>query len=378
MEKSQQVNLRIVEIVQEMFRFAAIGMMSLLSVHLLRRHRWSHSARIGALLALCMAVYLIIPFVLKYAENRLILGGLLFPAFSNSFLIWIFCRSLFSDRLKLKGLHYSLWGSSQLISYMVYFGFPKALFHWGARFQEFEFIHRLLPQGFYLGFILAAIAASQKDGREDLVSSRIKLRRAFLAVVAFYGVLICAAEILLQGQPASHGIDALHYSILLILAGLFFREARIHPDLFQESQTVHKSDTTQEIEEAQESDADQAIDVAAKPVTEISPLHKDLIHWVEVEKVYREDGLTIGQLARKMKTQEYLLRACINGKLGFRNFNDFLNHYRVQEACSRLRSEPSLPIFNLSMELGYGSLAPFNRAFKSKVGKTPSQYKVKP
>jgi AraC-like DNA-binding protein len=366
------VDLSAQEIVQEVVRFAAIGMMVLLSAHLLRKHRKNHSARIGALFALCMAAYLIIPFVLKYSDNRLFLGVLLFPAFSNTFLVWMFCRSLFSDRPKLKELHYFLWGGSQLVSYMVYFRFPPALFHWGAGFQEFEFIRRLLPQGFYLGYILAAIVASQKDAQVDLVSSRIKLRRAFLVVVAFYGVLICAAEILLQGQPASHGTDALHYSILLILAGLFFREARTHPDLFQENPSVHKSDTTQESQTAPISG------MVTKPISETPPLHRNLIHWVEVEKVYRQEGLTIGQLAQKMKTQVYLLRVCINKQLGFRNFNDFLNHYRVQEACSRLRSEPGLPIFNLSMELGYGSLAPFNRAFKSKVGKTPSQYKANP
>lgn len=360
------MDLRVQEIVQEIVRFIAVGMMALLCVHLLGKHRRNQSARIGALFALCMAVYLIIPFVLKHSDNRLFLGVLLFPAFSNTFLVWVFCRSLFSDRPKLKRLHYSLWGGSQLVSYMVYFGFPSALFHWGAGFPEFEFIRRLLPQGFYLGFILAAIVASQKDAQVDLVSSRINLRRAFLVVVAFYGVLICAAEILLQGQPASHGIDTLHYSILLIISGLFFREVRTHPEIFQESHPVHK------IEPAQESDT------VAKPVSETFPLHRDLIHCIEIEKLYRLEGLTIGQLARKMKTQEYLLRACINKQLGFRNFNDFLNHYRVQEACSRLRSEPGLPIFNLSMELGYGSLAPFNRAFKSKVGKTPSQYKVNP
>lgn len=338
-------------IFQELVRFAAIGMMAFLSVHLHKRHRRSQTARIGAVFSLCMAVYLILPFVLRFTENRAVIGVLVFPAFSNSFLLWMFCRSLFSERTKLNRLQYSLWGVSQLVSYMIYFGFPAVLFQWGNGIQEFEFIRKLLPQGFYLGFILAAIVASQQEARADLVSSRIKLRRAFLDVVAFYGVLICAAEVLLQGQRASQGTDTLHYSVLLILTGLFFREIRVHPDLFQ---------TVQEV---------------AKPPPEPSPLQKELERWVDVEKVYRQEGLTIGQLAKQMKTQEYLLRACINRGQGFRNFNDFLNHYRIREACSRLESEPGLPIFNLSMELGYRSLAPFNRAFKAETGKTPSQYR---
>ena len=347
-------------IVQDVVRFAVIGLMALLSAHLLRRHHRSQAAQIGAVFVLCMAVYLIIPLVLRYTENRLVLGVLQFPAFSNSFLLWMFCRSLFSERAKLNGLQYSLWGFSQLVSYMIYFGFPAALFQWGRGLQEFEFIRKLLPQGFYLGFILAAIVASQKEARVDLVASRIKLRRAFLAVVAFYGVLICAAEILLQGQAASQGTDTLHYSILLILTGLFFREIQAHPDVFQASPDAAKP---------------PAETPSLQMELEPSPLQKELNHWVEAEKVYRQEGLTIAQLAKQMKTQEYLLRACINKGLGFRNFNDFLNHYRVREACSRLGSEPGTPIFNLSLELGYRSLAPFNRAFKAKTGKTPSQYR---
>lgn len=230
-----------------------------------------------------------------------------------------------------------------------------------------------MPQGLYLAFILAAIVASQSGSRADLVDSRIRLRRAFLAVAAFYGVLICAAEVMLQGQPASQGTNAIHYSILLILTGLFFREIKAHPELFQEATPIQVPIC--ESVPNQAGDLGRATSANAGPAVEFSTLRKDLNRLIEVDRVYRQEGLTIGQLARKLKTQEYLLRACINKELGFRNFNDFLNHYRVQEACSRLRSEADLPILNLSLDLGYRSLAPFNRAFKAKTGKTPTQFR---
>src|SRR5688500_16532535 len=99
-------------LVQEVVRFAAIGLMVSLSANLLRRYRGSHTARIGAAFALCMADYLLIPFVLRYTNNLLVIGILLFPAFSNAFLLWMLCRSLFSDHARWHGLHYSLWGLS--------------------------------------------------------------------------------------------------------------------------------------------------------------------------------------------------------------------------------------------------------------------------
>lgn len=347
---------------QEVFRFATLGVLVVLSAHLLRTHRSSSAARFGALFALCLCAYLILPFLQKQSAHGIVIGILLLPAFSNAFLLWMLCRSLFSEHAKVGGLHFALWAASQIAGYMVFYRVPEALFRWGGGVAEFDFIRRLIPQAFHLGFILAGILASQTGARSDLVASRIKLRRAFLATVAFYGLLICAAEILLQGQPASQGTEAFHFFILLILAGLFFREVLKHPDLLSASPVANSTPAAVH--------ASQPV-----PVPEPTPLQKDLHHKVENEKVYRQEGLTIAELAKQMKTQEYLLRACINKSLGFRNFNDFLNHYRVREACSRLASEPGLPIFNLCLELGYGSLAPFNRAFKERIGKTPTQFR---
>ncbi|MBL7715861.1 MAG: AraC family transcriptional regulator [Bdellovibrionales bacterium] len=339
------------EIVLELIRFLGISLMLFLSGYLSQKHRSHPAARIGALFSFGMAIYLLMPLILRHTDNPVLIGIPLFATFSNSFLFWMFCRSIFSERAPIRWIHYSLWGASQLISYMVFFRLPESLFQWGSQVSEFEFIRKLLPHGLYLGFILAGIVSSQKDARADLVSSRIQLRRAFLAVVAFYGVLISVTEILLQGQHASPAIDVIHYSILLVLTGLFFREIKNHPELFSDSGV--KAETF-----------------------EPSPLQKELKHQMEVGKVYRQEGLTIVLLAERLRTQEYLLRRCINQELGFRNFNDFLNHYRIQEACTRLKAEPGLPILNLSLELGYRSLAPFNRAFKEKTGATPTQFRL--
>ena len=40
---------------------------------------------------------------------------------------------------------------------------------------------------------------------------------------------------------------------------------------------------------------------------------------------------TIAQLAEQLGTQEYRLRRLINGSMGHRNFNAFLNAYRIAE-----------------------------------------------
>lgn len=92
---------------------------------------------------------------------------------------------------------------------------------------------------------------------------------------------------------------------------------------------------------------------------------------------YRETGLTIQSLAAKLTTPEHRLRALINQKLGHRNFSSFLNSYRITEAREKLadRDLVDLPILTIAMDLGYNSLAPFNRAFRTETGMTPSEYR---
>lgn len=93
--------------------------------------------------------------------------------------------------------------------------------------------------------------------------------------------------------------------------------------------------------------------------------------------VYRESGLTIGVLAEKLGVPEHRLRALINQRLGYRNFSDFLNSHRIADAREWLGdpAKVDLPVLTLAMDLGYGSLAPFNRAFRDATGTSPSDYR---
>ncbi len=95
------------------------------------------------------------------------------------------------------------------------------------------------------------------------------------------------------------------------------------------------------------------------------------------EGQYREPGLTIKILAEHLNAPEHRLRALINQKLGHRNFSSFLNSFRITEAKEKLadRELVDLPILTIAMDLGYNSLAPFNRAFRAESGQTPSDFR---
>jgi AraC-like DNA-binding protein len=93
--------------------------------------------------------------------------------------------------------------------------------------------------------------------------------------------------------------------------------------------------------------------------------------------LYLEPGMTIGSLAMVLHIPEHRLRRLINGSLGYRNFAAFVNDYRIEEAKRRL-ADPEMAreqIIQHAFSLGYASLAPFNRAFRERVGVSPTEFR---
>lgn len=95
---------------------------------------------------------------------------------------------------------------------------------------------------------------------------------------------------------------------------------------------------------------------------------------MEEDRLYEKTGLTIAELAEALSMQEYLLRRLINQQLNYRNFNQFLNNYRINEACKKLK-ETRTPISSIALDVGYGSLSSFNKAFKERYNITPSDFR---
>jgi AraC-like DNA-binding protein len=106
-----------------------------------------------------------------------------------------------------------------------------------------------------------------------------------------------------------------------------------------------------------------------------SPALQRLEQAMTVARAYKREGLTVAALAADLGMGEAALRALINQQLGYRNFNDFLHHHRLQEAAARLVAE-DLPILSIALDCGYGSIGPFNRAFRQRYGMTPTEYRA--
>lgn len=97
-------------------------------------------------------------------------------------------------------------------------------------------------------------------------------------------------------------------------------------------------------------------------------------HMIEA-RPYLDVELTLNQLAQALNLSVTSVSQAINSGLG-KNFNDFVNEYRVQEICSRLKAGEhiSKTLLGVAMDSGFNSKATFNRSFKKVTGLTPKAW----
>lgn len=74
-----------------------------------------------------------------------------------------------------------------------------------------------------------------------------------------------------------------------------------------------------------------------------------------------------------LKVSEQIVSRVLNQQIG-KNFNEFINDFRLEEAKTRLMNE-SGPINMVAYGVGFNSIASFNRVFKQSLGVSPTQYR---
>jgi len=114
-----------------------------------------------------------------------------------------------------------------------------------------------------------------------------------------------------------------------------------------------------------------------EPVAGEAELATRLASLMADDSVYTVASLKVADLAKRLGEPEYKVTQCITGALGFRNFNHMVNSFRIAEARRRL-ADPgldNLPVLTIALDCGFGSIGPFNRAFKAELDMTPTAYR---
>ncbi len=94
--------------------------------------------------------------------------------------------------------------------------------------------------------------------------------------------------------------------------------------------------------------------------------------------LHRNPDLTLKELAKQIGENERSVSYVIN-KVGGKNFYDFVNQYRINEATELLinPSDAKMTVLEIMYRVGFNSKSSFNTQFKKKTGLSPSEYRKK-
>jgi AraC-like DNA-binding protein len=335
----------------------AVLLLPLIAALLWRDHGRRIDARLAAAMAFGAAV-----FAFNSTLGVMVVPGawhapLLTISAGNPFVVWLLSRALLTDDFALRPWHLLAWIAMAARGALVALVLDAQ--HW-----------RLVMAVPALAMMLLTAVQALASWRGDLVEERRRLRLAIVLAVTAYmlGTYTVMLSLLGDERTGLLGNNLMTAALLGLAVFSAWRMLHMPPDLFAEASPALRPEPVAAVVPAPEAELPD-------------PRLLDALNGLmQVERVYREENLTIAALARRLKVPEPRLRQLINKELGHRNFNAFLNAYRIEDA-KRSLSDPrqaEASILAISVEAGFQSLGPFNRAFKAATGLTPSDFRRAP
>ena len=206
----------------------------------------------------------------------------------------------------------------------------------------------------------------------DLIEPRRRFRLVLIGLIALYVIVLLVANLrqIRLDSAASRVFES--YALLVLAAAVTL--ARLTLRTTTQMAAIGVS-TDAEVPPAPAQPPALAELPAAEPAD--ASLLALLTRLMEQERCYREDGFSIATLSARMAIPEYRLRRLINQQLGHRNFTAFVNGYRLAEAEAAFAdpAQDEVPILTIALDAGFQSIGPFNRAFKTRTGLTPSEFR---
>ena len=335
-------------------RGGTLALLALWLLVLLRDHRAVLAARAAVAMAVAIGCYVLSGMLLVTAPDTL--AALLCDVTSvmAPSLFWLFARLWFDDRARVGARNWALIGGFALL--------PLAQVLLIAATGHASIVIWSLVRIGMVGFGLAGMWEAWRGRASDLVEPRRAFRLALILAIGGFVLWVNALEAgraMIGMMPLARMPTQLAIFVVTLAAMLGLHATR-SPELFALPRPPRPVDEP-------------------KPAAVESPLTARLRHVMGHDRAYRAEGFSLTALAQVLGEPEYRVRRAINGELGFRNFTAFLNSYRLAEVKAALAdpAQREVPILTIAIDAGFGSLGPFNRAFREAEGMTPSEWRSK-
>lgn len=334
--------------VDAFFRFSGIGVLLLLATLTVMHFKKWRSAPYLILTCISLSALFI-----GYSPNALRPSGTLFVVVRlldvpHLVFIWLFALSLFNSRFTLKPFHILIGAlySAPII-------WVRLDEFWG----DLKTPTLIGPVISLLSIALIThLCVTTLTGRkDDLLNKRRASRIYFVAIIAFVTIVSAISEPLIPSASEwrqTSKVLAIWPAIVwgFIWMVSFDQKAVTFTEDVKENNSLNERDRQ---------------------------LRDKLVYVMKEGLAFKDPSLNIVKLASKMGVTQYRLRSLINQNLGYKNFSEFVNAYRIEEVKKALtdRKNEHIPILTIALDSGFNSLSSFNRVFKDSESMTPTEYR---
>ncbi|WP_298897521.1 helix-turn-helix domain-containing protein [uncultured Psychroserpens sp.] len=277
-------------------------------------------------------------------------------------LIYTYVSNIYNVKLKRFIFHFGfsfLWIGLTLIFWSQY------LFKYRLDLREIVkfFSNYVLIIMHLIGYLFAIIWLFKKNNTTDTEVQKIRHKwiRVLIVLYALFVLSYISYYILINFSFFNNQWDymiSVSMSLAIYAIGYFvYKEPQIFDGEFI-------SDLFLPIENKKDSLEDHLI----------NELYNNLVQYIETDKPFTDNDLRLANLADQVGYSTHLLSKVINKKSG-KNFNHFINDYRLLEAEKLLTSSNSYSVKTIYFDVGFNNKVTFYKAFKGKHNCTPTEYK---
>jgi len=356
------------QLLHDSFILLALSQLVTTSVYFFLYHR-TRSGSLFIALFICLACYLLYEHsALNDTAARYLYGvSLITPI-----LLYAIARYLFIDGSRMKIADWIF------IAYFVFFREIVGVNYIDPVILSSQLLLVLvymLPLAILIYFSVMAAVFTLQGYKNDLLENRRTLRVYFVISTLVFVIprLVSGLYVYSRMLMEISGFEPVRWPgivnaiyIFLIFLGFNLSIFRKHKDLLQLF-------TITRIAPGIQDSLSPAVEMLEPQPTEVTLVSR-IVELMVNDRLYAQQGFTISDLASALAIHEHKLRRTINSELNFRNFNQFLNHYRLQEASRHLKNS-TLPVSTIAYDVGYSSLSSFNSVFKNQFKVTPTEYR---
>jgi len=363
--------------------------------------RVNYASKLLGIQCLFITTTFVLPLIVIAGDTLFawLIGFLVFLPACYGALTYLYCRTAITGSpLKTYDmLHFLPLAACYLLNYDILLSAEKALLFVTTPNKPSLFRHTLTVTIFYgqivvyTALLISMVIRYQTKARQTLSSYNPDIFKWLWTLIAFV-ISIWALKIVFYFLHSAHKLNILADGLLVLMVYFIAIVQWRNPSLFyiqqltaqlehasmprspEPTKSPEPTESLKTIESPQPVDSDNQSSDGLLDQDTRARILQSVQEQVKEQTLYRNSELTLATLAEQVGVGVHHLSETIN-QYGGKNFNRFINEYRVAEVCQQLENQSDRKLIDLALDAGFSSKSSFNAIFKKLTGQTPSLYR---